>query len=230
MTTNPYPSYKRLRIPGLIDSHALAGFVPSSLSSCVGWFDVSYETGWNDADLVNLWTDRVAVNGNATGSGGTRPTYKTNIVNGRPILRFSGNHYLSLTALKDYSAATWFFVLSRESTGNSDYMLGNGGTYSYLQYASTWYSSNGVNKILVFSSGIFMLKCVKYDGVNHTYYTNGSSNGQNTSAAALVYKDIGASGYQLNADIAEVVLCNAALSDSQRIQVETYLNTKYVLW
>lgn len=230
MTTNPYPSYKRLRIPGLIDSYAISGFTPASLASCVGWFDVNYETGWNDNDLVNLWTDRVAVNGNATGAGATRPTYNTNIINGKPVFRFSGNHYLSVSADKTYANATWFFVLSRAGTANSDYMLGSGGNYSYIQYQSNWYSTNGVALVWPFTQGIFMLKCVTYDGVNHTYYTNGIYNGQTVSAASLFYKTIGADGFSFSGDIAEVIICNAVLTAPQRIQVETYLEKKYVLW
>lgn len=221
---------RRARIPGKIDSAALSSFTPAAVASCVGWFDVSYEVGLSDNDLVSLWTDRVAINGNMSSSDALRPTYKTNIVNGLPIFRFAGAHMLSLASQKSYANGTWFFIIKRAGTANNDYMLGDAGSYSYLQYGGSWYSTSGIFVSVAFSQDIWKLKCVKYDGVNHTYYTNGTQDTQASSAAGLLYKAVGANGYAAYYDVAEVVFCNAALSDTDRGNIETYFNRRYALW
>lgn len=220
--------HRHPRIPGKIDSSALPHL--TELSTCVGWYDVSYETGWVDGDASNLWTDRVARNGNAVAAGANRPTYKTNIINGLPVFRYV-NNYMTLEGTFSYPHATWFIVMSRAATANNDFIFGAHGTaYSYLQYGGTWYSASGISAAVAFPQGSFKLKCVKYDGANHTYYTNGAQDAIVGTAAEMVYRHLGAAGYTLSADIAEIILYSSALSDVKRGIVETYINAKYALW
>lgn len=43
----------------------------------------------SDNDLVSSWTDQSGNGNNASSSGSNRPTYKTNIINGFPVMRFA---------------------------------------------------------------------------------------------------------------------------------------------
>jgi len=42
-----------------------------------------------DGDSVTTWSDDTVNGNNATGSGATRPIYKTGIINGNPVMRFA---------------------------------------------------------------------------------------------------------------------------------------------
>lgn len=84
------------RDPGLIGS--LAGVVdcgdPPNLSDLGMWFDAARDATTSgspsiDGDLVDSWLNQAGTV-DATASGTGRPTYKTGIVNGLPVLRFNG--------------------------------------------------------------------------------------------------------------------------------------------
>lgn len=53
-----------------------------------------------DGDLVRQWNDRSGNGNNASqGTAGNRPTYKTNVINSKPALRFGGDHFIDVGAL-----------------------------------------------------------------------------------------------------------------------------------
>jgi len=67
------------------------------------WLKVDAITGKVDGDTVQTWEDSSVNNKDFTNTGGssTHPTYKTNILNGRPILRFDGGDHV----FRSYEAA-----------------------------------------------------------------------------------------------------------------------------
>jgi hypothetical protein len=80
----------------------------------------------SDGDPVSTWADSSGNGNDATqGTAGLRPLYKTNIVGGKPVVRFDGtDDYLALTGLNltDFTA----FVVYQTSGNNV--LLGNAGT------------------------------------------------------------------------------------------------------
>jgi len=64
---------------------------PASLANLALWLDASQITGLANADPVTTWNDLSGAGNNATGAGATRPTYRTNVLNGLPTVRFSGS-------------------------------------------------------------------------------------------------------------------------------------------
>lgn len=72
---------------------------PTDLTNLVGWWDADSITGLSDTDAVSTWSDNSSSGWNASSSGGNRPTYRTNILNGKPIVRFSGSNHLSLGSI-----------------------------------------------------------------------------------------------------------------------------------
>jgi hypothetical protein len=53
--------------------------------------DSRFIRGLADGDLASTWENRLESGVDATASGSLRPTYKTNQLNGNPVLRFFGN-------------------------------------------------------------------------------------------------------------------------------------------
>lgn len=74
----------------LASSVRAGGFTPADLNPA-GWGEASELTGLADADPVESWTD---LSGNARhlaqGTAGNRPTFRTNVINGHPVVRFDG--------------------------------------------------------------------------------------------------------------------------------------------
>ena len=65
------------------------GFTPAQLPNLALWLNASAVTGKSDGDAMATWADQSGNGRNATQATGTKqPLYKTNIVNGKPVLRF----------------------------------------------------------------------------------------------------------------------------------------------
>lgn len=224
--------HSRTRIPGLVDSSSL--FLPTDVDNLRYWFDASQQTGLVDDDLVSTWNCVNNSTWNATASGAARPVYKTNIINGKPVIRFSGSKQLDASpTVKDqkFTKVTWFIVMSRVNAANNDYILGNGNPYTYLQYGNTWYYSSDIGGSNVeFPADVFKLKCAKYDGTNVTLYTNGSQSASIVTGVSCYFSHIGGSSFATNFDIAEILCYDRDLNDTERSNIEVYMNNKYALW
>ena len=69
---------------------------------------------------------------------------------------------------------------------------------------------------------------------NVSLYSNSSLVGPTTLGGVFNFNDLclngGYPGYTNNADFAEIIVYNSALSDTDRQKVETYLNNKYSIY
>lgn len=222
--------HKRTRIAGKIDSGIIeAG--PLNISNLYAWWPIDKQTGYADAGLMSLLTDYSGNYRHAFALGSGRPTYKVNIVNGLPIARFAGNHYFDAGEI-NLNLATWFVVWSRTNAANNDMVLcyTAGNDYPYWQNGSEWYYVAYGHTTVAMAAGSFKLKCGKYDNSNITLYTNGTQDASPASSGDCNFRYIGAGGFALNGDIAEVILFSTNLSDTDRQYIENYINTKYALW
>ncbi len=61
---------------------------PAGVTGAVLWLDASQLTGLTDGQTVSTWTDMSGNGNNATLSKGA-PKYRTNVLNGQPIMRFT---------------------------------------------------------------------------------------------------------------------------------------------
>lgn len=69
-----------------------SSFVPTDIANCELWVKGELITGHVDGDPLSLWED-FSGNGNdeAQASGSNQPTYETNEVNGKSVVRFDGS-------------------------------------------------------------------------------------------------------------------------------------------
>lgn len=71
-------------------------FDPDSVSGLVAWYDADKESTLNGGVISNLdkvysWNDRKETYDAAQVTGTAQPTYKTNILNGKPCVEFNGS-------------------------------------------------------------------------------------------------------------------------------------------
>lgn len=219
-------THRRSRLPGLIDPRALS----AGIGSPWGWWQADSISA-SDNDLIDSWTDSSGNGRTATSDGGgARPTYKTNIVNGLPVLRFAGADWFDIGST-NLDQCSYFIVWSRANAANNDaVLLHDGGNYAYLQYGSLWYFAASTNVTLAMAAGTFMLKECVYNNSRVKGYTNGSSSFDVANSANAVFRYIGGSGFNLNGDVAELIIYDSAVSDTLRAAIEAYLNAKYGLW
>lgn len=68
----------------------MAAGATSPIPAPLVWLEASLITGKSDGDTVSTWTDASGHGYDATVGSLASPIYKTNIVNGKPIVRFNG--------------------------------------------------------------------------------------------------------------------------------------------
>jgi hypothetical protein len=75
----------------------------------------------NDDDAVSTWTDSSGNGNDATqGTGSAKPTFKTNILNGEPVIRFDGGDRLAFATEYIFDVANpTIFVVANLTSGSS---------------------------------------------------------------------------------------------------------------
>lgn len=103
-------------------------FDPKAIPGLLYWFAADKITGVTaDDTIVTTWTDSSGNNRDAVAGGTQRPTFKTNIKNGRPTIRFNGTtnafRITGSAGTVNYSSGSSIFVVvnpsGSASTGGS---------------------------------------------------------------------------------------------------------------
>ncbi len=207
---------------------------PDTLSGLLVWFKGDW-LDLNDGDTVSTWYDASGNNNNATAaSAGNRPTYRTNIVNGKPVLRYDGtSDVLGLSST--LTTVRQIFVVMKWSTQVIDYvpLLGGSATYdfhgtpgsSYVVWSS--YSSACVTGGSGWNNGT-ALTATTLPKDRSSFQLIELQTSCNTTVANIS-NDRGAAARSIHGDIAEVILYNRTLTTAERQKVERYLRDKYAL-
>ena len=81
------------------------------LKANTGVFTDNGTTGATDGQLVQQWNDQSTIANHARQTDGARkPTYRTNIINGNPVLRFATVHYIDGLAVPGIGATESFYI------------------------------------------------------------------------------------------------------------------------
>ena len=235
---------------GMIGPAAAGGGAdsPDDISGLLVWFKADAgvfsdagSTPANNNDTVQQWNDQ---SGNAIhasqATSGSRPTYRTNQVNGLPAVDFATSKWMAF-AQQTVTDVTIFAVVKQGSAAAVKTILGG--------------NANDNTKIKLFFNN-YNLKTEQHtvesfeeEPITDFIQVYQRSNGTNTvlrvdevdtgtpgtAASSLGVSHLGAflssgtaTGF-LNGLIAELILYNGALSDTDRAVVESYLRTKYAL-
>ncbi len=191
---------------------------------------------------VSSWSDQSGNGNHATqSSSGNRPPVVTNVLNGKPVVRFTASsaQYFSLPNLMSGASAGEVIVLLKSTaTGVGLWQFGTG------PYGASYPWTDGVNddfgRSSQFAQGLPPQSITSYriynvsselglwrswvDGVQ--FYKSTSNTVAFTSAPTLGKNNFGS---YFSGDIAEILIYDHALSDSERFDVSTYLAQKYAL-
>ena len=228
------------------DTNAFSGITNLTL-----WLRADCVTG-NGADpannsTVSTWTDLSGNGNNATANGS--PTYQNGaayLINSQPVINFNGSSTftsIDIRATTRPNISIFAVYKLRSSNQAGVWGVDDGGWDRF--FMARWNGDNGIishsGQTAIPNSGVtnttkFITTIYKYNlGSGSTVYDNGGLVNSFTDTADpsgaysnLRIGSIGA-GYNLNGDIAEIIIFSQALSDADRKTVNGYLNTKYNL-
>lgn len=239
---------RRRRIVVMGSGGSAPAFTPSSISGLSLWLKANdAATVHATGGLVDTWDDKSGNGYNATSSTSARPTTGTRTINGKNAFDFDGtSDFMSLPAgvlSLPSGANTIFITFQADNTGDAQQellaMLSGGGGFRYevgftttnlvVQNRTTSTSPTSqadtrdttVKTVGFRRSGTAITPFI--DGVQGTP----GSNSENLTAASAVIGAQNTSTNRLNGLLAEIILYNSSLSDSDMNRVGNYLNTEW---
>jgi hypothetical protein len=241
-------------LPQLSRSVFSRPFQPVDITGCQLWLDAADTTSLVlSGTSVTTWKDKSGNAYNAT--GGVSPTYVSNSQNGLGTVYFNGaNNYL-LSSLTVNAASHTMIIVHNPNNVNTNYdnndtsLLRFQVTLGFIVYP---YNTGGrYGYINSFGpSGIFgqlpegdvanvynIIEAVIATGSQQTYHNGSvvasySATLYSTSSDSLSIGAYGVSPYQqqyYGGSVAEIIIYDSPLTDSQRQQVESYLAWKWGL-
>lgn len=239
-------------------STARAGiaFTPASLgTSVINWYSAD-SLALADGAAVSSWTDLSSFGRHAVqATGANQPVFKTNIMNGKPVIRFDGSNDILVASTAYPAAVSYFIVVKFASLANAYTSLYDSSQNSGTTHGSTTFliKSSGRSALYAnYSSGQ-----QAYDGTGAglytlatpyifagvfqtnglTSWTNGTLDKDITFTGTLLQNVTGAnisigaasffSSRVLNGDMAEFILCDRVLTTAERASMHNYLSVKY---
>jgi len=182
------------------------------------------------------WVDQSGNGCNALqATSNAQPIYVANVLNGKPVIRFNGSsNYLS-TSLPQIAGNKTLFVVQRRtnstigteisSTSSTGHFLGNNTstkeTKGRLSVAHDLSLAGSLNTVAI--------KTFIRAGGTETLRLNAATPVSSTSIPDVANGNytISSSNYPFGGDIAEVIIYDRALSESERLVVEAYLEQKW---
>lgn len=211
------------------------------------WWKADSLTLGDDA-AVSVWEDSSGNGYHATASGGNIK-FRTNVLNGMPIVRLPSDQWLTSTLSAGQPQMTIFTVVKYSlATSNPSVLGGSGNSARQLQVATTTmqmrFVSQNVSQLALGASNTNTTTFYSrtYDRYNngtatpftHRLFLNGAQNGSTTTSSTALNPNtttvIGKAGSSNFAgDIAEIIVYYTPLSTEDRALVHSYLQDKYAI-
>lgn len=167
------------------------------------------------------------------------PSLSLNTINDKPAFYFFGG---SLTGSNITTGKTLYAVLKIHTLEPSGYQnileLSGGGLYSSIinnEWGSYFTGERGSEQVLDTETS-YIIGSISNDGTTYKYRSNGSqiktaSNGNGFyTRSALYFGNDSSSSQPANCYVAEALVYDTAISDSDAQQLENYLNDKYAIY
>jgi hypothetical protein len=226
-------------------------FSPSSLTGMQLWLDAAQITGYSNSQAITSWADRSpSPLSNTTSGSPSAPTYRTNQMNGLPIVRFNSG-YINLGSTLQIGTdpgQSIFTVLKFNETVNNVAIIGRNneavgrwgvdryqGLLRYFVHTPSGFAAAEFTNNNNVSSQILN---VSWDRSVASMYINAELKKSNafSSSDNIVNSSllgIGAmlrdNSWFINADVAETLYYNRGLTPFDRQKVEGYLAWKWGL-
>lgn len=208
------------------------------------WLDAS-SLGLANNDSVSSWTD-LSGNSNhaALVSGFLKPTYKTNQINSKPALNFTGAEALELTSNITDSAVTIFAIykkligsVSGAPFSTSNHMFLHNNSVAVFIYNNPIQSNTRITKADGSFSVFTVASAQEFTGAS-LVLTNGTSTSSFTrnqgfglNSSTIGVRNTGNPSYinPFEGDFAEFIAFNERLNNAKRNIIASYLAAKYNL-
>lgn len=198
----------------------------------------------SNAGKVSSWADQSGNGYHATMATVARqPTVVSNVLNGKPVIRFGGAQSLLLAGVLQPNTFT-VFVAGKNSKASETFSMifGPGGSSANNQLrwengSQALFVGTGNNLPIITSNigntRVYHALSSRYDGSTMSVYRDGnltSTHSFVTSGPWDLYQ-IGAwySSYFMEGDVAEILFYDSALSEANRTSANAYLKSKYAL-
>lgn len=115
-------AFHSISVAGIGYTPILSIPIPLTIAGCQYWFDANngpLTSGGStpiNGESIATWTDKSGNNRNAT--TGSAPTYITNVLNGKPVIRFSSSQYLTHNGYSPGNVAMTYILVERNLTGS----------------------------------------------------------------------------------------------------------------
>lgn len=244
------PPYRAgLNRAGVINPSASAPFDPSTVAGLIGWWKAD-ALALSDGTAVATWTDSSAAGNNLTqATPANQPTYKTGIVNGKPIVRFDGLASFMRATFTQGPAYSLFAVAKSTSAAAGPFQILNAddvGSHRIFQF-----EYNTGNLVMVTFTNVTNYAPSQAATFTNWNYLSGVNDGSNaqvfvggvggSSVPETGTPNSGAGLFTIGADstggpngffpgdIAEALMYNNAVTPTNRGKIENYLKAKYGL-
>lgn len=213
-------------------------FIPPHLSGCQLWLAADRITGLADGGAVGTWSDLSGNGRDATqATAAKKPTYKTAIINGKPVVRFDGiDDYLKTAAFTLNQPVTIGMVLNPNALTALNYYVLDGNTDDtqdiYASDATHLRLYAGVAGPEVDKPTAACVLMAMFNGAASSLAINGAApTVANAGASNAGGITIGTSGSTFQSpgafDMAEMAVYNRALDAGERGRLTRYLGRKY---
>jgi len=217
-----------------------SSFSPLNISGCLLWLDASQIVGLVDTDPVATWSDLSGNGNDATQStSNKKPAYRTNRINGLPMVVGDGNDILATALDRGSGDGTVFIVGKWDTPSSTSRIAGFAQSSSFTNHLGGWgyYVNTAPTVGSLYYNGlgdatVSSIACYKKASDEVTIYAGGTSlAGTSLSAnwtpAFYVFGDH--AGEESVSSIAEIIIYDTALGTTDREAVEDYLTGKYAL-
>jgi hypothetical protein len=252
--TNYLIQYRRTRKPGYIP-----GVRPSNTFDNLTFHLDANTLSLNDDDNVSEWTELISGNSPSQATESKQPVFKTNIINGYPIVRFNAGNseelktnlrmvstfpgVMSVYMVIQISSSTKGGMLTTTQSYDKEVIMGvgagnfdgNGNNVGILYGGVGWYMDSAIGTSAVLLGFYFnVTMTTKYIFKNGVSVYSNTHNAPNTGSVAGMCIGSASGGRYFTGDVAEVMVYNEYHVDSEysdkRNGIENYLNGKYNLW
>jgi hypothetical protein len=203
--------------------------------------------GLNDGDPVTTWTDSSGNGHAAANTGSARPTFKTAIVNGKPVVRFasSSSQLLNLASAVSSALPLTIFAVMKPASTSTGVICSISGATGFNPIGPLGNSTDGAmfvgNRAFYWNTTLANVgewrtafNVYTFQPSLASFLRNGSAIGLtgNANANVIDFSVIGAdpgSSFWSDGDLAEIIFYNTEASATDRANVEKYLGTKYAI-
>lgn len=222
---------------------------PLDIPNCVSWLDSTLFKDQKDGTEIKRWAPSSSAVGTTQYSMVGSAIIKTGVLNNKPVLQFDGSRTMTMCIsqadsagnvscsskqINEPGAYTMFFV-SRQSGALNGRVFGGDGNklYGYHNglkrrvYIETWNVGEGDGKGVASDTNWDLIRMTRDSSSAGSLFWNGTNIKNYTTPYGIVGFNINGTGEKSNAQVAEIIIYNRALTVSECGFVEQYLNRKW---